>query len=133
MFSFSFAQKRRMRQALRAVSPATVRELIEIARTEIATGWSRRTLDQRVQPHAGTYPGRLQATTVRQFIESRPPRERMELTALMLLGRDPLFTTPADFESTCDDEERSSEIAQYLAGKASLADYLEKALALLDL
>ncbi len=125
-------EKARMRKALRNVQPATVRELIEIAVEEQANNPWRVPHDPTHQPRAGTYRGRLKPITAKSFLEARSQLEQQEIAALVLLGRDALFTTAADFEAVCE-VPLGCDIPLHLSGKTYLADYLRKALQLLEM
>ena len=122
---FSDSWRRKMRACFTTLSSQLVQHVIVLSRIENGRGgWpSSQAAGDRAAASSGP-PGRVLPMGVAAYISSLPKREQHELTALMLLGREPHFMTVRDVKAVCSPEFPFSDPGRYMASKGNLERYL---------
>jgi hypothetical protein len=124
----------RMRSAFREITRERVEELIDVARLENERyAWTTRSRGISGTAATATYPGTSKLMTVESFVNSLPRKEQAELTALMVLGREPRTLSARGVELAADPAYWTCNLGQYLASKGGLARYLQEGMRVVGL
>lgn len=124
----------RMRSAFRAITRERVEEVIHIARLENERyAWIAGSRGISGTAATATFPGRIETRTVESFVNSLPRKEQAELTALMVLGREPLTLSAMAVVVAADPASWTGNLGQYLASKGGLARYLQEGMRVVGL
>lgn len=124
----------RMRSAFRAITRERVEEVIHIARLENERyAWIAGSRGISGTAATATFPGRIETRTVESFVNSLPRKEQAELTALMVLGREPLTLSARAVVVAADPASWTGNLGQYLGSKGGLARYLQEGMRVVGL
>jgi len=124
----------RMRSAFRAITRERVEELIDVARLENERyAWIAGSRGIGGTAATATFPGRIESRTVESFVNSLPKKVQAELTALMVLGREPRTLSARDVVLAADPASWTCNLGQYLASKGGLARYLQEGMRVVGL